>query len=76
MMRQRWVRIGCAIALSWQAAVMAQPRVLEPGVEWLPGRLATGVNKPLTQAQIHLSPQDLASASGAEPGTCSKRPIT
>jgi hypothetical protein len=40
------------------------------------GRLATGVNKPLTQAQIHLSPQDLASASGAEPGTCSKRPIT
>ena len=43
MMRQRWVRIGCAIALSWQAAVMAQPRVLEPGVEWLPGRLATGV---------------------------------
>ena len=24
-------RIGCAIALSWQAAVMGQPRVLEPG---------------------------------------------
>ena len=39
MTRRRWVRIGCAIALSWQAAVMAQPRVLEPGVEWLPGQL-------------------------------------
>ncbi|HEY2979058.1 MAG TPA: MBL fold metallo-hydrolase [Burkholderiaceae bacterium] len=42
MIRWRWVRMGCAIALSWQAAALAQPRVLEPGVEWLPGRLATG----------------------------------
>jgi len=37
-----WVRIGCAVVLSWQAAVIAQPRVLEPGVEWLPGRFVAG----------------------------------
>jgi glyoxylase-like metal-dependent hydrolase (beta-lactamase superfamily II) len=40
---RRWMRSGCAIAL-WlhAAATMAQPRVLEPGVEWLPGSFAAG----------------------------------
>lgn len=38
----RWMRIGCAIVLWLPAAVMAQPRVLEPGVEWLPGGFAAG----------------------------------
>jgi len=36
-------RIGCAIALSWQAAVLGQPRELGYGVEWLPGGVADGM---------------------------------
>ena len=42
MQMRRWVRMGCAIGLAWQAAAVAQPRVLEPGVEWLPGRIVAG----------------------------------
>jgi glyoxylase-like metal-dependent hydrolase (beta-lactamase superfamily II) len=38
MKMRGWVRAGCAIVLAWQATVSAQPRALEPGVEWLPGR--------------------------------------
>jgi len=37
MKDRRWARIGCAMVLWWQTMVLAQPRVLEPGVEWLPG---------------------------------------
>jgi glyoxylase-like metal-dependent hydrolase (beta-lactamase superfamily II) len=43
MEQRRWTRIGCAMVLLWQAAVMAQPRVLEPGVEWLPGSFQPGM---------------------------------
>jgi glyoxylase-like metal-dependent hydrolase (beta-lactamase superfamily II) len=39
---RRLVRIGCAAALWLHAAVMAQPRLLEPGVEWLPGHFVAG----------------------------------
>ncbi|MFI4930675.1 MAG: MBL fold metallo-hydrolase [Burkholderiales bacterium] len=43
MEQRRWARFGCAMALLWQAAVMAQPRLLEPGVEWLPGSFQPGM---------------------------------
>lgn len=43
MKQRRWARIGCAMALLWQAAPMAQPRVLEPGVEWLPGSIQSSM---------------------------------
>ena len=39
---RRWMRAGCAIVLAWQAAVVAQPRALEAGVEWLPGGFVAG----------------------------------
>jgi hypothetical protein len=37
MKQRRWASIACVMVLLWQASAMAQPRVLEPGVEWLPG---------------------------------------
>ncbi|HEY6353861.1 MAG TPA: MBL fold metallo-hydrolase [Burkholderiaceae bacterium] len=43
MEQRRWTRIGCAMVLLWHTAVMAQPRVLEPGVEWLPGSFQPGM---------------------------------
>jgi len=46
MKARRWAQIGCAIALLLQAAVVAaQPRVLAPGVEWLPGSFGTGMQR-------------------------------
>ncbi|HTP72628.1 MAG TPA: MBL fold metallo-hydrolase [Burkholderiaceae bacterium] len=41
-MRLCWRRALCALALLWQAIALAQPRVLEPGIEWLPGRFPVG----------------------------------
>lgn len=43
MKQRRWAGIACVMALLWQATAMAQPRVLEPGVEWLPGSFAPGM---------------------------------
>jgi glyoxylase-like metal-dependent hydrolase (beta-lactamase superfamily II) len=42
MKTRRWLRAGCALALAWQAMALAQPRALEPGVEFLPGRFVAG----------------------------------
>lgn len=43
MKQRHWAGIACVMALLWQATAMAQPRVLEPGVEWLPGSFAPGM---------------------------------
>lgn len=42
MTRQRWMGVAWAMLWLWHAGAMAQPRVLEPGVEWLPGRFVAG----------------------------------
>jgi glyoxylase-like metal-dependent hydrolase (beta-lactamase superfamily II) len=42
MKQRRWASIACVMGLLWPAAAMAQPRVLEPGVEWLPGSFQSG----------------------------------